>query len=259
MSTVNYSKLNNLLSSTPDGVVLLTSWLREQGYSPELIKRYRSSGWLKSIGVGANIRARDSVNCYGALYALQNQCGSSIHVGGRTALALLGSSQYLELNPKRIVLFASGNDKRLPLWFKNFDWGIEPKLHSSDFLPPDFDLEDFSVKGFAIKISGKIRAIMECLYLAPHHQEVVECYELMEFMYNLHPKYVQEALEKCNSIKVKRLFLYLAEKANHPWLKYLDMHRIDLGSGNRKIVSGGFLDKKYQITVPKCWRENGLL
>ena len=75
-------------------------------------------------------------------------------------------------------------------------------------------------------------------------------------MNNLHPKKVQEFLSNCHSIKVKRLFLYLAEKAKHEWFNHLDLSNIDLGSGKRKIVENGALDEKYKITVPKSWKSN---
>lgn len=42
-------------------------------------------------------------------------------------------------------------------------------------------------------------------------------FELMEGLNNLRPNQVQDLLEKCESVKVKRLFLYLAEKAGHEW------------------------------------------
>jgi hypothetical protein len=256
MSAISRKKLNQLLSSTPRGVVLLTSWLNANGYSPDLVKRYRSSGWLESIGFGANIRSGDAVDYFGALYALQEQCGSSIHVGARSALSVQGKSHYLELSAKKIILFSANKDGRLPEWFKNFDWGIEVELHSSDFLPDDLGILNFTIKEFSVKVSGQIRALMECLYLAPNYQDLTECYELMEGMNNLHPKKVQELLDNCHSIKVKRLFLYLAEKFRHAWFKYLDLSNIDLGSGKRKIVENGALDEKYKITVPKFWKKN---
>ena len=56
--------------------------------------------------------------------------------------------------------------------------------------------------------------------------------------------------------QVKRLFLYLAEKAKHEWFNHLDLSNIDLGSGKRKIVEEGALDEKYKITVPKSWKSN---
>ena len=61
-------------------------------------------------------------------------------------------------------------------------------------------------KSFNIKISTPERAILECLYLTPKLIDLVECYHLMEGLSNLRPNLVQELLETCRSIKVKRLF-----------------------------------------------------
>lgn len=255
MSTINKTKINQLLSASPKGIVLLSSWLKKQGYSFDLIKRYRKSGWLESIGTGADIRADDKIDYYGALHTLQTQANLKIHAGGRSAFSMLGKSHYLELDTKKLILFGSQNN-RLPTWFEKYDWQITVEYYSSNFLPPEMGLVDIQIKEFNIKVSGEIRALMECLYLAPQHQELIECYELMESMNNLHPKKVQQLLEHCSSVKVKRLFLCLAEKLKHEWFNYLDLSNIDLGKGKRSIVQNGILDKKYQITVPKYWSKN---
>jgi hypothetical protein len=52
-------------------------------------------------------------------------------------------------------------------------------------------------------------------------------------------------------VKVKRLFLYLADKAGHEWLSYINIQNIDLGTGKRSIVEGGIYIPEYRITVPK--------
>ena len=72
----------------------------------------------------------------------------------------------------------------------------------------------------------------------------------MEGLTNLRPKLVQKLLQECNSIKVKRLFLYLSEKANHTWLQFIDPSFVDIGNGNRRITEGGTYISKYQITIP---------
>ena len=74
-------------------------------------------------------------------------------------------------------------------------------------------LVDVQIKEFKIKASGEIRALMECLHLAPGKQELEECYEFMESMNNVNPRKVQGLLEKCTSIKVKRLFLFFSRKS----------------------------------------------
>jgi hypothetical protein len=250
MSTENTSKINQLLSSQPPEIVLQTSWLKTQGYSLELLKRYRKSKWLEAIGRGALKRSGDAVGYDGAIYALQKQSGMSVHPGGRTALSFLGRTHYLELGSAKVTIFG-GKDEALPSWFKAHKWEVKVVYHQTSFLPVDVGLTEVSRKNFSIKISSAERAILECLYLAPEKQELIECYELLEGLNNLRPSTFQKLLEECQSIKVKRLFLYMAEKVGHEWFQYLDIKKIDLGTGKRSIVKNGVYSAKYKITIPK--------
>ncbi len=256
MSTDTGSKINHLLTSLPTGIVLLSSWLTGQGYSHDLVQRYKKSNWLKPIGTGAFIRSNDKVGYEGAIYALQEQNNFTIHPGGRTALSLLGKAHYLELAAGRVVLFGSTGEK-LPAWFKNYNWGVKADYHETSFLPPDLGLTKVQLSNFSIKVSGAARAIMECLHLTPQKQEFMECFELMEGLNNLVPNHVQTLLESCQSVKVKRLFLYMAEKADHSWFKYLDLKNVELGKGKRSVVKNGVYIDKYQITVPRELEEHG--
>ncbi len=256
MRTVNQTKINQLLASLPSGVVMQSLWLVSQGYSPELQKRYRQSRWLESIGKGAMVRTGDKVEYVGAIYALQKQSNLFIHPGGRTALSLHGKSHYLELSEEKAVIFG-GKDERLPTWFRKHNWGVKIKYHQTSFLPADVGLTEIELKNFSIKVSDTTRAILECLYLAPKNQELLECYQLMEGLNNLRPTHVQSLLEKCQSVKVKRLFLYMAEKAGHQWFQSLEVKTIDLGQGKRSIVKQGIYIPKYQITVPKEFEADG--
>ncbi|GGA91851.1 type IV toxin-antitoxin system AbiEi family antitoxin [Puia dinghuensis] len=256
MNTEKGTKINNLLQEQPPGVVLQSFWLVQQGYSIELQKHYRKSNWLESIGTGAMIRAGEKVGYEGAIYALQKQSKYSVHPGGRTALSLLGKAQYLEFAVKRISIFGAKGEK-LPTWFKKYDWGVTLDHYQTSFLPPDIGLTEFELKNFSIRVSGAIRALMECLYLSPEKQELVECFELMEGLNNLQPVQVQTMLERCQSVKVNRLFLYMAEKAGHSWFHYLDVKKVDLGRGKRSIVKNGVYVNKYQITVPRELEQHG--
>jgi len=250
MSTEKESKLNRLLRSQPSGVVLTSSWLTSQGYSLELQKRYKKSKWFDSLGTGALVRHGEEVDYLGGVYALQAQLGLSVHPGGKTALSIQGRAQYLEFTSRKAQLFA-GKGESPPLWFKKHDWGLELECKSTGFLPPKLGLVEFDHKNFKVKVSSPARALMECLYLAPREQSLVEAYELMESLNNLRPASVQKLLSACTSVKVKRLFLYLADKAGHEWFKFLDMKKFDLGSGKRVIVPNGQYVSKYQITVPR--------
>lgn len=250
MDTVEPSKLNRLITDLPQGVVFLSSWLAENGYSYDLQKVYRKNRWLTSIGSGAMIRSGYQVDYLGAIYALQVYAKINIHPAARTALALSGKSHYLEMNLNKAILFGAAKEE-LPTWFKRYNWGLEIDYYTTSMLPSGVGLIDYTVYNFKIKISGSIRAIMECIYLAQEEASLIECYELMEGLNNLVPKKVQTLLEQCTSVKVKRLFLYFAEKANHSWLKYVNLDNIDLGKGKRSLVKDGIYIPKYQITVPK--------
>lgn len=253
----NKSKINQLLRQWSRNAVYLTSWLDKKGYSSQLLNRYKKSNWITSIGSGAVIRTGDTPVIEGALFALQEQADSTIHPGGKTALTLLGKAHYLELSAQHYTLFGTASEK-LPGWMLNYHWSVKPDYHCSSFLPPQTGLIEKEINGFTLKVSGAARAMMECLYLTPNKQDIVECYELMEGLNNLRPKLLQELLEACSSVKVKRLFLYLATKAGHSWLELLDRDRIDLGSGKRQLVEHGVYVPEFKITVPKTL-ENGAL
>jgi hypothetical protein len=92
---------------------------------------------------------------------------------------------------------------------------------------------------------------MECLEMTPDRFDLMEAFLIMEGLNALNPSEVQILLEKCSSVKVKRLFLHFAEKAEHAWFKYLDVNKINIGSGKRSLVQHGSWVKKYQITLPE--------
>lgn len=71
----------------------------------------------------------------------------------------------------------------------------------------------------------------------------------MEGLRNLSPRRLQGLLSDCKSVKVKRLFFWLAERHNHAWLPQIDRSNIHLGKGKRMLVRGGNLDPKYNITI----------
>ena len=250
MSTNSKSKINQLLQQVPSGVVILASWLLEQGYSRELQHRYIKNDWLTPVGYGAFKRSGDTPGLKGALYALQKQAGKPVHIGGRTALGMLGFADYLELYQNKTVLFAPAGTT-LPKWLTKNKWETKPELIHTSFLPSDSGLVDYQEKTFTIKISGAVRAMLECLQSAPARFDLEEALQIMEGLTTLSPFSVQEILEQCRSIKALRLFLYLAERAGHAWFKYINTEGLYLGKGKRYLVSNGIYIAKYQITVPK--------
>ena len=238
-----------LINNIKPGTVALASWLEEIGISRDLQRHYRNSGWLDSLGRGAFMRPGENVEWQGGLYALQDQAKLNVHAGAITSLTLLGFNHYFRLNEEKIFLFTN-RKINLPKWFINYNWGNPISQHHTTFLPIGLGIVKHEVKNFSIQISSPERAMFECLYLAPRTFDLIECFHLMEGLVNLRPKLVQELLQECSSIKVKRLFLYLSEKANHSWVQFIDTSLVDIGNGNRRISEGGTYISKYLITIP---------
>ena len=151
-----------------------------------------------------------------------------------------------------VDLFTSPSD-HLPKWFKDQPWMKSLRSVSTGII--DYtEVEAFTeikIDNILLKVSTPEVAIMEMLYLVPKYYTFDEASLIMESLTTLRSSMVQVLLEGCRSVKVKRLFLYLAEKHRHSWFNDLNLKNINLGSGKRVIVKNGRLNKKYNITVPK--------
>ncbi|MBF1450120.1 MAG: type IV toxin-antitoxin system AbiEi family antitoxin domain-containing protein, partial [Prevotella oris] len=79
----------------------------------------------------------------------------------------------------------------------------------------------------------------------------MDLYYIMEQLTTLRSEVVQSLLETTKNYKMKRLFLYMAEKANHYWFEELDLSRIDLGTTKLQLVKSGVYLSKYKMTIPK--------
>ncbi len=250
MTTNSDKKLMILLSNHVPGTVLLASWLEKKGVSRDLQQYYLKSGWLESYGFGAFKRPNENIQWTGALNSIQRQTDLSVHIGGLTSISLQGLSHYVRLEKEPLYLF-SPQYVKLPRWFLNQEWSNQIIHLKTKFLPANSALFDYSQDSIKFQISSPERAILECLYQTPDRFDMVECYQILEGLANLRPKILQELLENCSSIKVKRLFLYMASKANHQWLDFVDQSKIELGTGDRVIVKGGVYISKYKISIPK--------
>jgi hypothetical protein len=207
---------------------------------------------MKRFGTGAYTRPGDHLEWQGGVYALQTQLDMTVHVGGRTALELLGLSHFVPLGQQRKVLLISDVKEQLPKWFNAHQWNadIEHKcLSLFEHVPPKSPTE-LDCSGYRIVMSGSECAMMEQMRLVMSNDDFEQAYLLMEGLTTARPSMVMELLKTCRSVKVKRLFLWCSEKAGHGWFKRLDLSQIDLGKGKRQIYSGGKYDSKYMITVP---------
>lgn len=243
------TKINQLLKELPPGAVILSQWLVAKGYSYALQQKYKQNGWLETIARGVMKRAGDPVGWEGGLFALQYQAQIPVHIGGISALRLHGAAQYIAFGKATLHLFLPHGQK-IPDWFFKIE-NLPVAHHHTDFLPRELGLKDIEDKTLTLKTSGPARAFLEVLYLAEEDHDWIEAYEIMENLTTLRPSTVQELLEKCNSVKVKRAFLYFASLSGHAWFKYLDFNSIKLGKGKRRLVRNGKYIPEFQITVPQ--------
>ena len=253
MNSQKPAKINQLLQQWPKGTVATQTWLDKIGIYRQLTNSYVKSGWMKRLGQGAFIRSGDEVDWKGGLLALQTQLGMTVHVAARTALELQGQSHFLPLGRNPKVMLFSDRPERLPSWYGKHPWRVRLEHRCTSLFDgtPTGALTNLNCGDFCIKASSSEQAVMEQIYSSRGNDDIDQVYTLMEGLNTMRPKVVQQLLEACRSVKVKRLFLWCAETAGHTWFEKLDLDRIDLGMGKRHLYKGGRLDLKYQITIPK--------
>lgn len=243
------TNLQRLFSLLEPGRILTATWLEDHGISRNLQRYYLDNGWLETVGRGAYKKPNDMIVWQSALSSLQKQSNKKVHVGGLTALSFQGYSHYFRIE-EATTLFSSRKET-LPKWFTDYDWKTTITHKKTNFIPDEIGIKKFEIKNDTILISSPERAILECLFLAPESIDLVECYHLFEGLVNLKPKLIAQLLNSCKSVKVKRLFLYMTDKANHQWKQFVELDKLDIGKGSRALVKQGVYQKKYLISVPK--------
>jgi hypothetical protein len=252
------SKTTQLLLTLRPREVLTSQRLRSLGVSQRLANYLIERGVLSSLGRGAYVRGKEIPHFTSALEAIIIQLHLPIHLGGRTALNLLGVSQYLTLTDGQIACIVATQKTKLPHWFCSTQWSVKPTLIQTQFLDSGLGntIDLLTIDGFKVSVSCRERAILEAIYLIDKIHRFEEIDELFENLHSLSPTLLQTLLEGCSSIRVCRIFLYLAHKYDLPWVHKLDESRIALGQGKREIVKNGMLDPRYLITVPREERES---
>jgi hypothetical protein len=256
MVTRSDSKLNRLQQELPEGLLADAAWLGARGYSSALRSQYVRAGWLDSPARRVYRRSRTPLTWQQVIISLQTLLDLPLAVGGRTALEQQGYAHYLSAEMREVHLYGP---KRPPTWLDSlpldltFHWHNSLRLFPGDAdVPPEPSPVMVSAAGthLPIRYSSKERAVLELLDELPERESFHQVDALMEGLSDLSPRRLQTLLEACASVKVKRLFLFFADRHRHAWRSRLDVSRIDLGSGKRVLVKGGKLDPNYHITVP---------
>lgn len=258
-------KLNTLLAGLGDGWLVPSAWLSARGYSRSLLGHYVQRGWLHSPARGVFHRPGSRPSWQMVVFSLQQLAGLPLHVGGRHALSLHGQDHYLAMGPAAVTLYGPA---RLPGWVnhlglpESFTVRSDARLGLAPLAPNLLDDQDTlrqagldSVPGdrpdAPLVVALPERAILELLLEVPHTASTAQADAILQGMSRLRPALVSALLRRCTSVKVKRLFLALAERHGHAWFAHLDLDAVDLGAGNRVLGTGERMHPKYRISLPK--------
>ena len=243
------SKINRLLKSGQKGGLYFSGWLSQQGYSPQLIDRYRASGWLSALSRGVVYRTGSQLSAFGALASYNQQVEKDLRIAAHSALELWGFNHYVPMGKPILVV---GMDKKTaPQW-------MQSALFDREFLPFSSSLLSTSqavrlrYQDWELPVSMPEQAFMECLLLATKRYDYMDLFYIMEQLTTLRPTVVQSLLEATQHYRIRRLFLYMAEKAGHSWFEDLDTARIDLGTHKLQLIKSGVYVSKYKMTVPQA-------
>ena len=230
------TKIQQILETAPNESVLFGSWLSSQGLDARGQYAYMKSGWLDRISKGVYKIHGTEPSLFAAVSSYNTQLSKSCVVGAYTALELRGYSHYVSMGKPTAYLFT---DKSI-------------KYMTTSFLGDELlCVETMTINQHELLVSSPERAILECLNLPDASSSLLDIYYIMEGLTTLRPKMVQTLLEACTSQKVKRLFLYMAEKAGHSWYKALKLENVNLGTSRFMITSTGKYINKYNMTISK--------
>ncbi len=259
MNPVNstHQATRRLLLGLKAGEVITASQLRAIGVSARLTSYLKQNAVLRQLGVGAYVKGEEKPSFVSAVQAINSLTKVPIYFGGRSALDIFGVSQYLSLGAGGAAWLFSSAKVKLPKWFMSGVWDVQPKLVQTHFLASKLNhsIRTKEVDGFTVQVASRERAILEAIYLIGKWHRFEEIDELFESLTTLDGKHIQNLLENCNSIRVCRIFLFLAQKHGHPWLRDIDEFKVSLGRGKRVVIKNGRLDARYQITVPQMEEE----
>lgn len=249
MSISTGTKINQLLALTTPSGLMFSEWMSKSGYSAQLQKRYRETGWLKTLCKGVMYRAGGHLEAFDALASYNYQLGRQLRIGAVSALEYAGFNHYVPMG-KPVLMIALPAGEKMPQWMKEDAYDMTFHTFSTTAFSA-VEVAAHKTDSGTLYVSSPELAFLESLALAPRQYSYMDLYYIMELLTTLRPEVVQRLLEGTSNNRVKRVFLYMAEKAGHYWFDELDTDKIDLGAGKLQLVKNGVFNGKYSITIPK--------
>jgi hypothetical protein len=198
------------------------------GISAHLAVHYARAGWLERLARGVYCRPGEALALHSSLLLLQRQV-AGLHVGGKSALAWYGYSQYVS---QRATLNLYGwTSARLPEWFvRHFPSDYHRKRLFRERPNQMLAVGRFENRTGAPLVSTPERALLELLDEVGVRQPLQEAREIAESLYNLRAEVLVGLLKKCTSVKTVRLCLKLGRELSLPWTGKLDAATLPKGS-----------------------------
>ncbi|MBS0970748.1 MULTISPECIES: type IV toxin-antitoxin system AbiEi family antitoxin domain-containing protein [Yersiniaceae] len=241
----------------PVGLLATKAWLQAQGLTLHFIDNAVKSRTLLALVPGVYVREEPCLSWQGVTISLQRMQSLPVQVGGLTALDLAGLAHYQSRHKDQLIsLYSAG---AAPPWLNRLNLSTQFEWHSTRRIWPAPVMDDARYlraypwrEGLpALMMSGPEKAMLELLPQVPEHLSVEHADQLMQGLSTLSPRKLDPLMQANGSIKSKRLFMWLAQRHNHPWYRHLNPTQYALGTGKRAIVQAGRLDTTWNITVPK--------
>ncbi len=231
--------------SLPDGMPLFYKYLHKEGYSAQLLYKYVQNGWLDRVANGVYKKNGKDLDPLLIVKSFQTQLGLPFFIGAQSALRLQSRTHFVKFSSPLYVFIPS--HFRLNAWMKHL--GALQFVKGPIFKDPVLGLIEW--EAVKVRIAAPERAFLEMAALIPQEAGYSELVADLELAPNLRAGLLQALLESCESVKAKRIFLSAAERQNYRWFSKLELQKIDLGSGPRRVVKGGVFHRKYQIYLPE--------
>ena len=245
------TKIKQLQRQSQETPVLFSAWLEQQGLTRSELADFVRRNWLQRIANGVYCFDGYTPTLYAVLYSYHKLLGKKYALGASTALGLRGFSHYGYMGEEPTFLYEPSGE-HIPKWLKTSRLFANLQIFSTNlFSGSDLGIDLLEVGGYEVFASSPERAIIEVLSLSPQYYSLMDAYYVTEMLTTLRVNLLQELLEMSRSVKVNRLLLYFADKAQLPWFRRLDVTKINLGKGKRALANPGVYVEKYQITVPQ--------
>lgn len=207
---------------------------------------------LLPLVAGVYIR-KEAMFWKGIVTSLQRMSNAPVHIGGFTALELEGLRHYLST---RLYLYSTATFPRWQVRIDapvQFEWRGTPRLWSETQMQDNQYLRQYICQASLppLHYSCPEKTILELLAAVPNTISFEHADQLMQGLHNPSPRKQNALLKACNSIKAKRLFLWMAGRHRYAWLKHLTPDQYELGTSKRPFAKDGTLEPIRQITVPK--------